>query len=846
MKSQSKNPRAVKRCLILSDGPVPTPEHSKVEGGGLRCWGLAKGIKQNEPAFEVTIAYSEEHRIEGKFTDIYEDILIRTWALNNISEMISEYDTVIVSYCMGDLSVMVAGTIGADQQLILDCYVPIYIEVSARNSKQVEEEYKAFEHDVVRWDTVLKRGDLFLCANEPQKNFYKGVLAAVGRVNPVTYSDDLILIAPYGIYRTEPEVTGKPVTNLIGNDVNYMRVLWFGGIYPWFDIRVLADAVLEVNKATPAKLIVVGAKNPFNRHPDFINRYEEFIQHVSKKELKDNVIVQDWINFNDRANWYFDSDVVIVCNKEGEENKLAWRTRLVDFMWADLPVLTNGGDPLSELMINNGAAVRMDVSSSKKIADALINLSKGNDRLNSTSLKNNMRKLKTQFYWDVVTKQLAAAIAQNRRAQDLQRMGVFSVTPASAGEVRSSAGRIISKAKKIPAYAKKYGYRATVMVMTEMMRRKLQSKNVIQGRKTSAYVFVSHQLDMSGAPFIAMDMAMEFKAAGKKVEFYTYLPTHKDNLLKLNKAGIKPHVLMNKDMVPSFISGDTVVLNTVAHSEVVKEAVFRHAETNQLNVIWYLHEDDPELLFRGDEKARIKHMLEAGQMKLLIAAHKMRSNYIHYFGTNKNILLQPYKHVVPRKYHRTLNGKVFTDKLSFVLPGTISDGRKGQLPIFYAFLQFYEAHFRLHKELYRDFELVLVGTSDDFLSRQILAHAPALEGHFKHYGRVTWSKCLDIIAECNVTICYSIRECLPLFVFEGMISGHPILRNDSSGMEEQLIVGKNGLYLESRDFNQVVKTIETMLNKQKTPDSLLAKMSKKSYEIAKVQETHSYLTSIEE
>ena len=73
-----------------------------------------------------------------------------------------------------------------------------------------------------------------------------------------------------------------------------------------------------------------------------------------------------------------------------------------------------------------------------------------------------------------------------------------------------------------------------------------------------------------------------------------------------------------------------------------------------------------------------------------------------------------------------------------------------------------------------------------------------------------------------------------------MIMGHPILRNDASGMEEQLVDGKNGYYLDSEDYEQVKTAIERMLNKKTTTDKKLASMSVKSYEISKAQEKNSY------
>ncbi len=73
-----------------------------------------------------------------------------------------------------------------------------------------------------------------------------------------------------------------------------------------------------------------------------------------------------------------------------------------------------------------------------------------------------------------------------------------------------------------------------------------------------------------------------------------------------------------------------------------------------------------------------------------------------------------------------------------------------------------------------------------------------------------------------------------------MATGHPILRNDSSGIDEQLFEGKNGFYLESDDFNQVVDIIEAVLNKSKTSNEGLAKMSEYSNKVGLDQENNTY------
>ena len=159
----------MKKILVISNGPFPTPEQDKVEGGGLRCWGLASGLK-SQKNLKVVAAYNEAFK-KDNFTDEYLGIEIKTWKLEQLTELISEFDSVLVSYNAGDLTETVVENIRDDQQLILDGYVPIYIEMSARDSDNLDREFDAFNFENKIWTKALKRGDILLCANENQNKF---------------------------------------------------------------------------------------------------------------------------------------------------------------------------------------------------------------------------------------------------------------------------------------------------------------------------------------------------------------------------------------------------------------------------------------------------------------------------------------------------------------------------------------------------------------------------------------------------------------------------------------------------------------------------------------------------
>ena len=77
-----------RRLLIISAGPLPLPEHPHVEGGGLRCWGLARGLRQLLPDLQIELAFLENFR-KPPYSERFEGFPIRTWNLQSIPDLVA-------------------------------------------------------------------------------------------------------------------------------------------------------------------------------------------------------------------------------------------------------------------------------------------------------------------------------------------------------------------------------------------------------------------------------------------------------------------------------------------------------------------------------------------------------------------------------------------------------------------------------------------------------------------------------------------------------------------------------------------------------------------------------------
>ena len=824
----------MKKILVISNGPFPTPEQDKVEGGGLRCWGLASGLK-SQKNLKVVAAYNEAFK-KDNFTDEYQGIEIKTWKLEQLTELISEFDSVLVSYNAGDLTETVVENIRDDQQLILDGYVPIYIEMSARDSDNLDREFDAFNFENKIWTKALKRGDILLCANENQNKFYRGVLSSLGRINPITYNDnDLIKIVPYGVYEDKPVATERPISKILHTQDSF-KLLWFGGIYPWFDLKDLLLAVKEISKNRPIELVMVGVKNPFNQHPDFLAKYDEIIQFIKKEKMSEIVHLVDWVKFDDRANWYLDSDAVVLINKIGVENTLAWRTRLVDYVWADLPIITNGGDPLSDILQEN-KAVKILKSLEK---DDLISDITGviDERSELKNIVKNMAKVRKKLYWNVVTKDLADLVKSAYRPNDFG-MKPVEITPLNIQSIGLSSKIMRAKniSKKGIRFANNNGILPATKIVLDKVSRKIQNKTNLQN-KNPRIVIVSHQLDNTGAPFVAIDLAESIKKKypdlAKSVHFITFTPVSQDNLLRLRKSGIKTEIFTDKNLQIQFNEGDIVILNSFGLSEATVMSAINAAKNKTVKKIyWYGHEAEPDAFVGDGIRRQFSKLLKENRASMYAVSKGSLREYRRFFGTNKNINEMRFRFVFPADRFSTKDKSDFEDKISFIMTGAVSDGRKGQLPVLYAFLDFYNNHYKKNKKKYRNFELKYIGVDEGYVKKQMELSAIGLDDKIKITGKLSHDEALDEIEKSNITICYSVHEAMGIFVYEGMAFGHPIVRNECAGQEEQLIDGVDGFKVDSKDFTGLVKTIDMILDKSKTSASTLAKMSKESEKIAR-------------
>ena len=249
-------------------------------------------------------------------------------------------------------------------------------------------------------------------------------MSALGRVNRLNYArnenlDSLIAICPFGLSGQSPQRTGPGLRDSVtGISATDKVLLWAGGVYNWFDPLSLIRAVDIVrHDHDDVRLFFLGMKHP---NPDVA----EMEMAWRTVELSDELGLTDrfvffndgWVPYDDRANYLLDADVGVSTHLQHVETTLSFRTRILDYLWAGLPVISTGGDFFGELIGSAGFGVRVEAQDVDGLAAAITTLLYDEERRSAASTAS--RALSARFTWSTALAPLVRFCADPRRAAD--------------------------------------------------------------------------------------------------------------------------------------------------------------------------------------------------------------------------------------------------------------------------------------------------------------------------------------------------------------------------------------------------------------------------------------------
>ncbi len=264
--------------------------------------------------------------------------------------------------------------------LVADIYDPFHLEVLEGTRDQddfARRNMARITNEVI--NEQLIRGDFFLCASEKQRDFWLGQLTGVGRLNPAVYDGNenlrsLIAVVPFGASDATPRHRREVLKGVVpGIGADDKVVLWGGGIYNWFDPLTLIRATDRLRHRVPeVRVFFMGMQHP---NPKILAMRMAYDTQRRADELgltgKHVFFNEGWVDYEDRQNYLLEADVGVSTHLDHVETAFSFRTRILDYLWASLPVVATQGDPFAELIEHHGLGLTVPPGDAAALEEAL-------------------------------------------------------------------------------------------------------------------------------------------------------------------------------------------------------------------------------------------------------------------------------------------------------------------------------------------------------------------------------------------------------------------------------------------------------------------------------------------
>ncbi|SDS28335.1 glycosyltransferase family 4 protein [Microterricola viridarii] len=310
--------------------------------------------------------------------------------------------------------------------LVADIYDPMHLEVleQVKALPEADRLHVSLQTAEVL-NAQIERSDYMLCASEKQRDFWLGQLAALCRINPYTYDQDaslrsLLGVAPFGIEDTAPVQVRHGIKGTVpGISESDTVIIWGGGIYNWFDPITLIHAVHALSKTHPdLRLFFLGVKHPNPNVPEMevSLRTRELAESLG---LLDRVVFfnDGWVPYDERANYLLDADLGVSTHFDHLETAFSFRTRILDYLWASLPIVSTDGDTFASIIRDNDLGRVVPPEDIEALRGALEELLYDDER--RAVVRENVQRYAQRLRWSTVLEPLIAFCLNPRRAPDI-------------------------------------------------------------------------------------------------------------------------------------------------------------------------------------------------------------------------------------------------------------------------------------------------------------------------------------------------------------------------------------------------------------------------------------------
>ncbi len=312
--------------------------------------------------------------------------------------------------------------------IVADIYDPMHLErLEQSKGYPRDERWSMTARTTEVLNNQIERADFLMCASDKQRDLWLGQLAALGRINPETYDDDsslrsLLAVVPFGVANDPPIQRNHGIRGAVpGISHDDKVIVWGGGIYNWFDPLTLIKAVHAVSQRHDnVRLYFLGVEHP-SPHVETMKMARDAYALADSLGLRDSVVFFNpgWVPYDQRADYLLDADLGVSTHLDHLETAFSFRTRILDYLWVGLPIVSTDGDTFGHVIRENGLGRVVPANDVDALRVALEDLLYSDALRAETAAR--VRAFAASMTWQTALEPLIEFCRAPRRAPDLVR-----------------------------------------------------------------------------------------------------------------------------------------------------------------------------------------------------------------------------------------------------------------------------------------------------------------------------------------------------------------------------------------------------------------------------------------
>ena len=290
------------------------------------------------------------------------------------------------------------------KKILFDQYDPVIFEFLEKRTGSISQRLGKKTMLLLwrlRQRIILRFGAGFFVANEKQKDLLIGQMTILGHTKKL----GSVTVLPFGLPGAKPVKDRSVLRGTKIKETDFLLV-WGGGIWDWFDPFTLLQALSKIkSQRDDIKVYFPGLKPP---SPDSQKMavVDRFLGEAGQLGLLDKTVFVnlEWTPYGSRADYLLEADAGISLHRDSMETRFAFRTRMLDYLWAGLPIIASKGDSWADVIDQCGLGTTVSPGDVEGLEKAL--LAMADDVMFRKRCRERIKAIADEYAWDALAERL--------------------------------------------------------------------------------------------------------------------------------------------------------------------------------------------------------------------------------------------------------------------------------------------------------------------------------------------------------------------------------------------------------------------------------------------------------